>query len=82
MAITDDDLPDTIRQDIASALLEIPFTESYTVGRPKFQDVYQHVKVTDLVTEDSWFFFHVIGQEEEESHRWLGANFQSWDELK
>ena len=82
MALTDDDIPDATRQDIASALLEIPVPEAFTVGRPKFPDVHQHVKLADLVTEDSWFFFHVIGQEEDGSHRWLGANVQDWEELK
>ena len=53
MALTADAIPDTKRQDISSALLEIPFHESFTVGRPKFPDVYQHAKLTDLITEDS-----------------------------
>ena len=34
------------------------------------------------MTEDSWFFFHVIGQEEDESQRWLGPNVQDWEEFK
>ena len=31
-------------------------------------------------TEDSWFFFHVIGQDEDCRHEWLNYSIQNWDD--
>ena len=33
----------------------------------------------ELVTEDSWFFFHVNGQEEDCRHEWLHSSIQNWE---
>ena len=48
MALTDDAIPVTKRQHIASALLEAPFPESFTFGRPKFPDQYVKYEILRL----------------------------------
>ena len=79
MTLTDDDIPEETRQKMAVKLPEIPVPEAFTVGRTNFSDVYQDIRMEELVTEFSWFFFHVNGQEEDCRHEWLHSSIQNWE---
>ena len=53
-----------------------PVPVAFSVGRPKFPDIYKDVKLENLVTEDTWFLFHVQGMEDREKHMWLSENIR------
>ena len=57
-----------------------PVPVAFSVGRPKFPDIYKDVKLENLVTEDTWFLFHVQGMEDREKHMWLSENISTWNE--
>lgn len=82
MALADDDTPEKTRQEIARKLLRFPVPNEFTVGRPEFPNIHEEFKLEDLIKEDSWFIFHVIGQEDAESHEWLKSDVKMWKKIE
>ena len=78
LALVDDDLEDSIRKSLASKLIEIPFPDTFSVGRPEFPNIFLDIKLEDMVSQDSWFFFRVTDQEDQDHHSWLKSDVTDW----
>ena len=48
MTLVDEDVEDKERQKIAQELLKMPIPVAFSVGRPKFKNIYEDIKLVDL----------------------------------
>ena len=74
LSLADDD-----KQNIAKALKKTQGPTQFSIGRPRFPEPSLTTALADLVNSDSWFLFHVLGQEEHRRHKWLEAEVSSWE---